>query len=323
MTVEEYLPYCRPTIDDEEIAEVVETLRSGWLTTGPKVARFEAEFAGYTRSAHALALNSGTAALHLALAAAGIGPGDEVITTPLTFCACANVIVQQGAAPVLADVCEDDLNIDPVQVERQLTPRTRAILAVDYGGQPCRLDEMQALAESRGLLLVEDAAHAAGASYRGQPVGSIAAATAFSFYPTKNMTTAEGGMLTSTSPELSDQARILALHGMSHDAWGRYQRGGSWIYDVVAPGFKYNMSDLQAALGLVQLRRLDELVERRRRLAARYAEGLADCASLRLPSARPEVRHTWHLYPVRLRLERLAVRALQVDVLDERHGRRR
>lgn len=319
LTANSYLPFAPPAIGEDEIAEVVETLRSGWLTTGPRVQRFETEFAALTGSPHALALNSGTAALHVALAAAHIGPGDEVITTPLTFCACANVIVQQGATPVLADICEDDLNLDPSQVEQRITPRTRAILTVDYGGQPGRLDELNSLAEAHALLLVEDAAHAAGARYRDQPVGAIAGATAFSFYATKNMTTGEGGMLTSTRPEFDAEARILSLHGMSRDAWRRYQKGGSWAYDVVAPGFKYNMSDLQAALGLVQMRRLDEFNSRRAAIAARYTEALADCDALTLPAARPEVQHVWQLYAVRLRLERLRIdRAQFVEALAER-----
>jgi dTDP-4-amino-4,6-dideoxygalactose transaminase len=302
---ESYLPYCRPTIDEAEIDEVVETLRSGWLTTGPRTHQFEADFAKATGAPHAIALNSGTAALHVALAAAGVGPGDEVITTPLTFCACANVIVQQGASPVLADICEDDFNIDPAEVERRITPRTKAIMAVDFAGQPCRLHELRELADRHGLFLLEDAAHSAGASYRGRAVGSLADATAFSFYPTKNMTTGEGGMLTTPSEELAAEARVLALHGMSRDAWRRYQKDAAWAYDVVAPGFKYNMSDVQAALGLVQLRRLSEFNAARERLAARYALRLAGCDGVRLPSARSEVEHVWHLFVIRLNLDRI------------------
>jgi len=303
----DYLPYCRPAVDEDEIAAVSEVLRSGWLTTGPRTREFEHEFARATASTYALAVNSGTAALHLALAAAGVGPGDEVITTPLTFCACANVIVQQGATPVLADVCEDDFNIDPTQVERHVTARTKAVMAVDFAGHPCRLDELRAIASRHGLFLLEDAAHSAGARYRDRRVGSIADATAFSFYPTKNMTTGEGGMLTTESEKLDESARSLALHGMSHDAWGRYQKNAAWGYDVVAPGFKYNMSDLQAALGIVQLRRLDEFNSTRETLARRYAQRLASCDSVKLPEARPEVRHVWHLYVIRLRLERLRI----------------
>ncbi|MGI8549850.1 MAG: DegT/DnrJ/EryC1/StrS family aminotransferase, partial [Dehalococcoidia bacterium] len=238
---------------------------------------------------------------------------------PLTFVACANVIVQQGALPVLADISEDDLNLDPRAVERHITDKTRAIMAVDYGGQPCRWDELKSLAEEHRLFLLEDAAHAAGAGYKGQPVGSLADATAFSFYPTKNMTTAEGGMLTTGSQELAEQARILSLHGMSRDAWRRYQRGGSWSYDVVAPGFKYNMSDLQAALGLVQLRRLPEFNARRRALAARYRDGLHDCELVLLPDSRPEVEHVWHIFPIRLRLDRLRIdRAECIERLAQR-----
>lgn len=313
---ETYLPYCRPTVDEDEIAEVVEALRSGWLTTGPRTEQFEREFAQATASAHAVAVNSGTAALHVALAAAGIGAGDEVITTPLTFCACANVVVQLGAVPVLADICDDDLNLDPADVVRRVTARTRAIMAVDFGGQPCRMDELRRVAESRGLFLLEDAAHSAGALYRDAPVGNLADATAFSFYATKNMTTGEGGMLTTLSDDLAERARILALHGMSRDAWKRYQKDAAWAYDVVAPGFKYNMSDLQAALGLVQLRRLEGFRDARERLAARYASRLAGCDAVELPRTRPEVRHAWHLYVIRLRLDRLQIdRAAFIEAL--------
>jgi dTDP-4-amino-4,6-dideoxygalactose transaminase len=316
---EGYLPYCRPTIDEEEIAEVAAVLRSGWLTTGPRTQQFEREFAERVGSPRAIGLNSGTAALHVALAAAGIGPGDEVITTPLTFCACANVIVQQGATPVLADICEDDFNIDPQQVERRITARTKAVMAVDFGGQPCRLDELRDICDRHNLFLLEDAAHSAGATYWGANVGSIADATAFSFYPTKNMTTGEGGMLSLTSEALEQSARTLALHGMSHDAWRRYQKDASWAYDVVAPGFKYNMSDIQAAMGLVQLRRLDEFNRARAALARRYAERLGGCEAIRLPGARPEVGHVWHLYVIRLRLDRLRIdRGAFIEALAER-----
>jgi dTDP-4-amino-4,6-dideoxygalactose transaminase len=313
------LPYNRPAIGEEEIAEVVDALRSGWLTTGPKTARFEQEFAAYTGAAHALALNSATAALHLALEAAGIGPGDEVITTPLTFAACANVIVQLGARPVLADVCADDLNIDPAEVERRVTPRTRAVMAVHFAGQPCRMDALLDLAARRRLFLLEDAAHAAGAAYRGRRVGAIGDATAFSFYATKNLTTGEGGMLTTNRADVADRVRLMALHGMSRDAWQRYERGGSWYYEVVAPGYKYNMSDIMAALGLVQLRRLAALNRRRAELAARLTAALRDCEALELPAARPEVEHVWHLYVIRLRREVLRLdRAAFVEELARR-----
>jgi dTDP-4-amino-4,6-dideoxygalactose transaminase len=313
------LPYNRPAIEEEDIAEVVDTLRSGWLTTGPKTARFEREFAAYTGARHALAVNSATAALHLALVAAGIGPGDEVITTPLTFAACANVIVQQGATPVLADVSPDDLNIDPDQVERRITPRTRAIMAVHYAGQPCRMDELLDLADRCRLFLIEDAAHAAGAAYKGRMIGALGDATAFSFYATKNLTTGEGGMLTTNRADVEGRARLMTLHGMSRDAWKRYERGGSWYYEVVAPGYKYNMGDIQAALGLAQLRRLDAMNARRAELAARLSARLAECDAIETPAARPEVHHVWHLYVIRLRSEALSIdRAAFIEELARR-----
>ncbi len=313
------LPYNRPDITEEEIAEVVETLRSGWLTTGPRTRRFEAEFAAYTGAAHALAVNSATAALHLGLVAAGIGPGDEVITTPLTFAACTNVIVQQGATPVLADVCPDDLNIDPARVEQCITPRTKALMAVHYAGQPCRMDALLDLSRRHGLFLLEDAAHATGAAYRDRMVGSLGDATAFSFYATKNLTTGEGGMLTTNRADVEERARIMTLHGMNRDAWKRYDRGGSWYYEVVAPGYKYNLTDIQSALGLVQLRRLDGMNARRAALAARLSAALADCDALELPGSRPDVRHVWHLYVIRLYPAALAIdRARFIDELAAR-----
>jgi dTDP-4-amino-4,6-dideoxygalactose transaminase len=307
VTSDGYLPYCRPTVDEEEIAAVEEVLRSGWLTTGPRAHAFEEAFAGMTGSPHALAVNSGTSALHLALAAVGIKAGDEVVTTPLTFCACANVIVQLGATPVLADICEDDFNIDPEQVICRITDRTKAVMAVDFAGHPCRLDELLEITRRKGIFLLEDAAHSAGAVYRDRPVGSIADATAFSFYATKNLTTGEGGMLTTALDEVDSLARSLALHGMSRDAWKRYQKDAAWAYDVIAPGFKYNMSDIQAALGMVQLRRLDEFNAARSRLADRFRRRLSSCEFLRLPAVRGEVQSSWHLYVIRLRLERLHI----------------
>ena len=313
------LPYNRPTIAEEDIAEVVDTLRSGWLTTGPKTTRFEREFAAYTGARHALAVNSATAALHLALVAAGVGPGDEVITTPLTFAACANVIVRQGARPVLADISPDDLNLAPEQVDRSLTPHTRAVMAVHYAGQPCRMDELLAIARRHHLFLLEDAAHAAGAAYKGRMIGSIGDATAFSFYATKNLTTGEGGMLTTDRGDVDERARIMTLHGMSRDAWRRYHRGGSWYYEVLEPGYKYNMGDIQAALGLAQLGRLDAMNARRAHLAARLSAHLRGCEALEAPVARPEVRHVWHLYVVRLRPAALRIdRAAFIEELSRR-----
>jgi len=309
MTTEQVkpLPFCQADIGEEEIAEVVDTLRSGWLTTGPKTREFEERFSQYVDSKFAIAVNSCTAALHLALNAAGITEGDEVITTPLTFCSTVNVILFQRATPVLADIRLDDYDIDPAEVERRITPRTKAILPVHYGGQPCRMDELMDIARRHNLLVIEDAAHAVGAKYRGQPVGSIGDATAFSFYVIKNLTTGEGGMVTTNNPELAEKVRILRLHGMSHDAWKRYDARGSWYYEVQMLGFKYNMSDIQAALGLHQLARLESFTERRAQIVAEYGRRFAALPELTLPQARPEVRHAWHLYPIRVDGERLTI----------------
>jgi dTDP-4-amino-4,6-dideoxygalactose transaminase len=309
MTTEQIkpLPFCQADIGEEEIAEVVDTLRSGWLTTGPKTREFEERFSQYVDSKFAIAVNSCTAGLHLALNAAGITEGDEVITTPLTFCSTVNVILFQRATPVLADIRLDDYDIDPAEVERRITPRTKAILPVHYGGQPCRMDELMDIARRHNLLVIEDAAHAVGAKYRGQPVGSIGDATAFSFYVIKNLTTGEGGMVTTNNPELAEKVRILRLHGMSHDAWKRYDARGSWYYEVQMLGFKYNMSDIQAALGLHQLARLESFTERRAQIVAEYGRRFAALPELTLPQARPEVRHAWHLYPIRVDGERLTI----------------
>jgi dTDP-4-amino-4,6-dideoxygalactose transaminase len=301
-----FLPFCVPAIGEEEIAEVVDTLRSQWITTGPKTKRFETAFAARLGAPGALALSSCTAGLHTALGVLGIGPGDEVITTPMTFAATANVIEQVGARPVLVDVTDDTLNIDPAGIEAAITPRTKVILPVHYAGHPADLDAIRSLAEEHGLTVLEDAAHALPAAYKGKTVGSGTNPAAFSFYATKNLTTAEGGMLTG-DPEFLDRARVLSLHGMSRDAWRRYDKGGSWRYDVLAPGYKYNMTDIQAALGLCQLKRLEAFQQRRREVAALYTQGFQDEPALETPIERPEVTHAWHLYVLRLRPEALRI----------------
>jgi len=305
------LPFAPPLIGEEEIAEVVDTLRSSWITTGPKTRQFETDFAAYLQAPGALAVSSCTAALHTALVSARVGPGDEVITTPMTFAASVNVIEHVGARPVLVDVEPDTLNLDPKNVAAAMTPRTRAILAVHYAGHPAELDALSAIAAAPGgggggCILVEDAAHALPARYRGRPIGSGGNPTAFSFYATKNLTTAEGGMLTA-APEFLAQARIVGLHGMSRDAWKRYAQGGSWYYEVLLPGFKYNMTDIQAALGLWQLRKLARLQQRRAEIVDQYNRAFADEPALELPVTRPEVEHAWHLYVVRLRLDALSI----------------
>ena len=295
----EYLPFSPPNLGEEEIREVVDTLRSPWITTGPKTKRFEGAFAGALGAPAAAAVSSCTAALHTALACLDVGPGDEVITTPLTFAATVNVIEHVGARPVLVDVSPDTLNIDPDAVAAAISPRTRAIIPVHYAGHPVDLDALHALAGPREIALLEDAAHALPARYRGRLIGAGSNPVAFSFYATKNLTTAEGGMLTG-DPALVERARVIALHGMSHDAWRRYERGGSWRYDIVFPGFKYNMTDIQASLGLHQLTKLAAFHERRAAVAAAYTAAFAPDAALEVPSVRDDVDPAWHLYVLRL-----------------------
>jgi dTDP-4-amino-4,6-dideoxygalactose transaminase len=297
-----FLPYARPDIGEEEIAEVADSLRSGWVSTGPKVKRFEDDFAAYTGARHAVAVSSCTAALEISLAALGIGPGDEVLVPTLTFCATANAVVHLGATPVLVDVDETGL-ISLEAAAGAITSRTRAILPVHYAGQACDLDGLLDLAATRGIPVVEDAAHAAGSRYRGRPIGTFSQATAFSFYATKNMTTGEGGMITTNDDALAARMRRLALHGMSRDAWQRYHDSESWYYEVTEAGYKANMTDMQAALGIHQLRKLDRFNRRRRELAAAYTAGLAGIPGVSTPRELPGRLHTYHLYPIRIDAE--------------------
>ncbi len=301
-----FLTFAPPQIGQAEIDAVVDTLKSAWITTGPKTRAFEQEFAAFVGAQGALALNSCTAGLHTALATLGIGPSDEVITTPMTFCASVNVIEHVGARPVLVDVEPDTLNIDPERIAAAITPRTRAILPVHYAGHPVELDVITTLARVRGLAVVEDAAHAIPARFKGRFIGAGPNPTAFSFYATKNLTTAEGGMLTG-EPAFLEQARTISLHGMNRDAWKRYDQGGSWRYDVLLPGFKYNMTDIQAAIGLCQLRRQDVFQRRRREVVARYTAAFGADPALEPPVVRPDVEHAWHLYVLRLRLDALRI----------------
>ncbi|HET7040240.1 MAG TPA: DegT/DnrJ/EryC1/StrS family aminotransferase [Gemmatimonadales bacterium] len=302
----EFLLFAPPTVGEEEIAEVTDTLRSPWITTGPKTRRFERDFAQYVGAPAAVAVNSCTAALHTALVSLGLGPGDEVITTPLTFAATVNVIEHVGARPVLADVTPDTLNIDPRRIEAALGPRTRAIVPVHYAGHPVDLDAVETLAGERGLPVVEDAAHALPAAWRGRRIGAGPNLVAFSFYATKNLTTAEGGMLTG-DPALLERARAISLHGMTRDAWNRYGKGGTWRYEIIYPGFKYNMSDVHASIGLRQLAKLPDFHARRRAIAAQYTRAFVDVDGLEVPADRPYVDHGWHLYVLRLRPEALRI----------------
>lgn len=301
-----FLPFAPPMIGEEEIEEVIDTLRSGWLTTGPKTRKFAEQFADYTDASGALTVSSCTAALHLSLLSLDIGPGDEVITTPLTFAASVNVIEHSGAQPVLVDVEPDTLNIDPQAIAAAISPATKAIIAVHYAGHPVELTAIREIADRHGIHLIEDAAHAIGASYRGEPIGSGTNPACFSFYATKNLTTGEGGMLTG-SEDLIDKARTLSLHGMSREAWSRYAAGGKWAYDIVAPGFKYNMTDIQAALGIQQLRRFESMQKRRAEIVAQYDQAFGGLPGLQTPVCREHVTHAWHLYVIRLNEDELAI----------------
>ena len=304
---EQFLPFNQPDIGEEEIDEVVKTLRSGWITTGPRTKEFERRFAAYVNSRHAIAVNSCTGGLHVALAAAGIGPGDEVVVPTMTFCATANVVVHLGATPIIVDVEPDTLNIDPQCLDAAITRRTKAVIPVHLYGHPCEMDRINDITEAHDVLVIEDAAHAVAAEWRGRRIGSFSLATAFSFYATKNLTTAEGGMITTDDDDYAERMRILSLHGISRDAWKRYSAEGSWYYEVSVPGFKYNLTDLQAALGLHQLSRLEDMTCRRAKLAGQYRAGLSGLPEVELPIVRPGIRHAWHLYPIRLRPELLTI----------------
>ena len=293
------LPYGRQTIDDRDIQSVVEALRSDWLTTGPKVREFEKAFAAALGAGEAVAVNSGTAALHAAMHALDIGPGDEVIVPALTFAASANCVVYQGGTPVFADVDSRTLAIDPADAKSRITPSTRAIIAVDYAGQPCDYDALRALCEGRGLALVADACHALGATYRGRKVGTLADLTVFSFHPVKHITTGEGGAVVTDSAKLAEKMRRFRNHGVSSDHRQR-AREGTWVYEMVDLGYNYRISDLQCALGASQLKKLPAIVARRREIARRYDEAFSDVAGLSPLKVAAGVEHAYHLYPVRL-----------------------
>ena len=300
---EQRVPFFRPSIDERDVAAVVETLRSGWVTSGPNVRALEEELAAYTGASHVNVVNSCTAAMHLALEAWGIGPGDEVVTSVYTFTATANVIVHTGATPVLVDVQEGTANIDPAAVEAAITPRTKVIIPVHFAGEPCDMEAISDIARRHGVKVLEDAAHAIGTRYRGELIGRLSDATAFSFYANKNMTTGEGGALATEDGELSERVRSLTLHGMTRDAWRRYDAGGSWRYDIEEFGWKYNLPDMGAALGRQQLARLEKFIEERTRVAQRYYANLGDVPWLDLPVFDEANRQAWHLFVVRVREE--------------------
>ena len=300
-----FLPFSLPLIGEKEENEVIDTLRSGWLTTGPKTKRFEENFKNYIGARYAVALNSCTAGLHLSLVALDIGEGDEVITTPVTFAATANVILHQRAKPVFVDIDPGTLNIDVSKIEEKITDKTKAIIPVHMAGQPCEMDEIIKIAEERNLLVIEDAAHAVGAEYNSRKIGTLSKLVAFSFYPIKNITTGEGGMLTTDDKELADKIRILSLHGLTKDAWKRYSEEMGEHWQIIYPGYKYNMSDIQASLGLHQLDKLEEFIEIRKRYSQIYDEAFAPMPEITLLRAIHNIKHAHHLYIILLKLEEL------------------
>jgi len=306
-----FLPFSSPTIGDEEIAEVVDTLQSGWLTTGPKVRRFEEQFAAYVGCRHAVAVNSCTAALHLALEAIGVRPGDEVITTPMTFAATGEVIHYLGAKPVFADIDPVTMNLDVSLLEGviQRCSHPKAVLPVHMAGLACDMDPIMSVAAAHGLRIIEDAAHTFPTLYKGRMVGTIGDVTCFSFYSTKTITTGEGGMATTEDDALAERMRVMSLHGISKNAWTRYMASGNWYYEILAPGFKYNMTDLAASLGIAQLRKADQFHQRRLAIAQRYTAALGRLSDFIEvpPDAPPGGMHSWHLYIIKLKLDRLAI----------------
>lgn len=306
------LPYGRQSLDDSDVQAVVEVLKSDWLTTGPKIGEFEERFAEFVGARHAVSYSSGTAALHGAAFAAGLGRGDEAITTPMTFCATANCVLYQGATPVFADISPDTLNLDPAEVAQKINSKTKAIIAVDYAGHPAALDELGQLAKTQvqPVLLIEDASHALGAEYRGKRVGGIADMTIFSFHPVKHLTTGEGGMVTTNDARLAETLRRFRNHGISSEARHR-QEAGEWFYEMVLLGFNYRLTDIACALGLSQLEKLPANLVRRREIAAQYSAAFrnsqTELPAIVTPAVREDMNPAWHLYPIRLKLEMISV----------------
>lgn len=304
------IPFHRPYLGEEEKAGVLDSLDSGWLTSGPKVKRFEKEFAQYVGSRHAVAVNSCTAALHLALEAVGLREGDEVITSPMTFAATAEVVRYFGAKPVFADIEPYTMNMDVTKLEKAVKAggsRVKAIVPVHYAGLPCDMDPIMQIAQKYNIKVIEDSAHALPAKYKGRSIGTISDITCFSFYATKNITTGEGGMAVTDNSEWAERMRIMSLHGISRDAWKRYTAEGTWYYEIVEPGYKYNMTDIAAALGLAQLKKADFFWQRRKEIAATYNDALEDSEVITRPAERDNSEHSWHLYVIKINLENLDI----------------
>ena len=307
-----FLLFHRPFIADEEIDEMVDTLRSGWLSMGPKTIRFEDGFNEYIGSKRSVAVSSWTAAGHLSLEALGIQRDDEVIVPTMTFPATAEIVCYFGAKPVIVDVDKETLNISVEEIEKSITPKTKAIIPVHYGGQPCDMDEITEIAKTHNLKVLEDAAHSLPGFYKGKKIGTISDITCFSFYATKTLSTGEGGMICTNDEEIAERCAIMRMHGINRNAWKRYSESGSWYYEVVAPGYKYNFTDLQASLGIPQLKKVDDMWHARKKIAARYTEALKDEELLTLHTIKPDRESSWHLFPVRLNLEMLIKNRAQI-----------
>jgi perosamine synthetase len=294
------IPFHKPYITEDEVSGVLDSLRSGWITMGPKTMEFEKRFGQYIGSRNAVSMNSCTACLHLALKMIDLKEGDEVIVPTITFTATAEVIAYFRAVPVLVDVDEETCNIDVTKIEEKITSRTKAIIAVHFAGQPCDMDELTDIAERHHLFVIEDAAHAIPAWYKGRAIGTIGDITCFSFYATKTLATGEGGMVTTGNDEWAERMKILRLHGISKDAWKRYTKEGSWFYEVIDAGYKYNMTDIQAALGLAQLSKVEWMWRRRGEIAKSYTESFQEYREISLPAVKPDRESAWHLYTIRL-----------------------
>lgn len=302
-----FLPFHKASIGEQEINEVIDSLKSGWITTGPKTKRFEEKFSARVGAKYAVAVNSCTAAMHLALAAIGIQEGDEVIVPVMTFTATAEVVAYFKAVPVFVDCDPDTLLIDIADLEKKITPKTKAIIPVHYAGQACDIDEIAAIAKKHSLKVIWDAAHSFPTVYKGKNVGLFPDIVCFSFYATKTLATGEGGMAVTDNKEFADRMRILSLHGMNRDAWNRYSKEGSWYYEIVAPGYKYNLTDIASSLGLVQLERADELLEKRKIIAQRYLEAFKECRGISTLAKMSYGESSWHLFVIKLDLEMLSI----------------
>ena len=308
----DFLLFHKPFISEDEVDEIVDTVRSGWLSMGPKTIRFENKYSEYIGVQNSIAVSSWTAAGHLTLEAFGIKAGDEVIVPTMTFPATAEIVCYFGAKPVIVDVEKDTLNMSPEIIEKAITSKTKAIIPVHYAGQPCDLDEIHDLARKHNLKVLEDAAHALPATYKGVKIGSLSDVTCFSFYATKTLSTGEGGMICTNDEEIAERCKIMRLHGINRDAWKRYTDSGSWYYEVVAPGYKYNFTDLQASLGLPQLKKVDTMWKSRQNIAAKYTAILKDLDTIELHTVKPDRESSWHLFPIRLHLNRLTKNRAQI-----------